>query len=165
MATNPSFASAPSVSAGVLGVVDDRQPERARVGERRAQDRGRPDRRPVVREPDDAGIGQLAERGQPLPSPADRHGPVRQQLDRRPGGDGRGADAREHSRLVEGGCRVRHRADRREAAVRRRGQPRRDGLGVLVAGFAQVGVEVDEAGRDDDPVGVRCPRRRRPRAR
>ena len=50
--------------------------------------------------------------------------------------------------------RVRHRADRREAAVRRRRQPRRDRLGVLVAGLAQVRVEVDEAGRDDDPAGV-----------
>ena len=89
VATNPSFASAPSVRLDVLGVVDDRQPERARVGQRRPQDRRRPDRRPVVGEPDDAGIGQLAERRQPLPCPPDRHRAVRQQLDRRPGRDRR----------------------------------------------------------------------------
>ena len=53
---------------------------------------------------------------------------------------------------------------RREPAVRGRGQPGRDGLGVLVARLAQVGVEVDEPGRDDDAVRRRCrrPRRRQP---
>ena len=41
VATNPSFASAPAVSGRVLGVVDDRQPERAGVGERVPQERRR----------------------------------------------------------------------------------------------------------------------------
>ena len=56
----------------LLGVLDDRQPERARVGQRGPQDRRRPDRRPVVREADDARVGKLAERGELLPSPPDR---------------------------------------------------------------------------------------------
>ncbi len=37
--------------------------------------------------------------------------------------------------------------------MRGRGQPARDGLRILVAGLAQVSVEVREPGRDDDPVG------------
>ena len=37
--------------------------------------------------------------------------------------------------------------------MRGRGEAGRDRLGVLVAGFAQVDVEVDEARRDDHPVG------------
>ncbi len=44
--------------------------------------------------------------------------------------------------------------------MRRRGQAGRDRLRVLVAGLAEVGVDVDEPWRDDDPaivdaVGVR----------
>ena len=52
----------------VLGMVDDRQPEHARVGECVAQDRRRAHRRPVVREPDDARVGQLAKRREGLPA-------------------------------------------------------------------------------------------------
>ena len=58
--------------ADVLGMVDDRQPERARVSQRCPQDRRRPDGRPIVREPDDAGIGELAERRELSPLPAPR---------------------------------------------------------------------------------------------
>jgi len=46
----------------VLRVVDDRQPQRARVGQRVAQERGRPDRSAVVGEAHDPGIRKLAER-------------------------------------------------------------------------------------------------------
>ena len=153
-----TVATKPVVRLGALGqrrvlrVVDDRQAERARVGQRRPQDRGRADRRPVVGEADDARVGQLAQRRQLLPRPPDRDRAVGQQLDRRPGGDGGRPDPGQDARLVERRGRVRHRADRREAAMGRRGQPGRDGLGVLVAGLAQVRVEVDEPGRDDDPV-------------
>ncbi len=149
----------------LLGMVDDRQSERARVGERRPQDRGGPHRRSVIREPDHARVGQLAERRQSLPCPPDRHRPVREQLDRRAGGDGGRPDLRQDAGLVEGRCRVRHRADGREPAMGRRGQPARHRLRVLVAGLAQVGVQVDEPGRDDDPVGVDPLRRRRRTAR
>ena len=135
-------------------MVDDRQPERAGIGERRAQDRGRPDRRPVVRETDDARVGELAECRELLPSPPDRDRAVGQQLDRRAGGERGGANLGEDARLVEGRCRVGHRADRGEAAVRGRRQSGRHRLGVLVARLAQVRVEVDEARRDHDPAGV-----------
>ena len=117
---------------------------------------------PSSEKPDDAGIGQLAEGGQLLPCPPDGHRPVGEQLDRRAGRGRRRADLREHARLVERRCRVRHRADRREAAVRGRGQAGGDRLGVLVAGFAQVHVEVDEARARRRPRPARSRRRRRP---
>ncbi|SIA92430.1 Uncharacterised protein [Mycobacteroides abscessus subsp. abscessus] len=44
------------------------------------------------------------------------------------------------------GCRVGHRVDGRVAADRGRSRTGEDGLGVLAAGLAQVGVDVDEAG-------------------
>ena len=138
----------------LLGVVDDRQPERAGIRERRAQDRGGSHRRAVVREADHPRVGQLAERRQSLPSSPDRHRPMRQQLDRRPGRGRGGPDPGEDARLVEGRRRVRHGADRGEAAVHGRGEPGRDRLGVLVAGLAQVHVEIDEARGDDDAVRV-----------
>ena len=80
-----------------------------------------------------------------------------------PGRDGGRPDPCQHAGLVERRRRVRHRADRREPAVGGRGQPARDRLGILVAGLAQVGVQIDEARRDDDPARRRC--RPRPRRR
>ena len=120
----PSFASAPSVSEASSACSTIGSPSAPGVGQRRAQDRRRADRRAVVREADDAGVGQLAERRELLPCPPDRDRPVRQQLDGRPGGGGRRADLREHAWLVERRRRVRHRADGREAAVRGGGQTR-----------------------------------------
>ena len=49
---------------------------------------------------------------------------------------------------------VRHRHDRRESAERRGPAAGLDRLGLLATGLAQVGVEVDEAGRDDAAAGV-----------
>ncbi len=95
----------------VLGVIDDRQPQRPGVGERGPQDRRRRHRRAVVAEPDDAGVGQLAERGERLPGPPGGHRPVREELDGRVRRDRGGPDPRQDGRLVERGGRVRHRAD------------------------------------------------------
>jgi hypothetical protein len=135
----------------VLGMVDDRQPEGAGVREGVAQDRRRPNRRSVVGEPDDPGVGQLAERRQRLAGPSDCHGAVCQQLDGRAGGRRGRADQCQDARLIDGRRRVGHRADGGESAVGRRRQPGRDGLGILVARFAQMRVQVDEPGRDHDP--------------
>ena len=147
----------------VLGVIDDRQPERAGVGQRRPQDRRRADRRrrrprtrrrrhrPARRAPPAA----------PLPArPSPPRGRAARPATRTRRAAARTAASTPGSSSV--GRRVRHRADGREATVRGRGQPARDRLGILVAGLAQVGVEVDEAGRDDDPVRRRSRRRRRP---
>ena len=66
----------------LLGVVDDREPEGTRVGERGAQDGRRPNRRPVIGEADDARVGKLTEGGQLVPRPPGRDRAVGQQLDR-----------------------------------------------------------------------------------
>ena len=49
---------------------------------------------------------------------------------------------------------VRHREDRGVAPERRGGRAGVDGLGLLAAGLAQVGVQVDQPGQGDQPVGV-----------
>src|SRR5439155_22655508 len=56
--------------------------------------------------------------------------------------------------VVRDGLRVGHRGPRGVAADRRRAGPRRDGLLVLVPRLPQVRVQIDEAGRDDEPSGV-----------
>ncbi len=50
--------------------------------------------------------------------------------------------------------RVRHGADRSESARRSGGRAGRDRLFVRLAGFAQVHVQIDEAGRDDESAGI-----------
>ena len=50
--------------------------------------------------------------------------------------------------------RVRHREDGREPAGRGGLRAGEHGLALLVARLAQVGVQVDEAGQGDEPVGV-----------
>ena len=139
---------------GVLRMVDHRQAEHPGIEQRAPQERTGPDRRAVVGEADDAGIGELADRREGLAHAADAHGAIRQDRHRRTGGRSGRPHPRDDPRLVGGRRRVRHRADGREAAVRRRREPGRDRLGVLVAGLAEVDVEVDEAGRHDDPAVV-----------
>ena len=136
----------------LLGMLDDRAPEHPGIPERVREEHARLHRRAVVGEADDARVDELAERGEALPSPAGGDRADDLELDRRPGG-GRGrADERDGPRGVGRGGRVRHDADARVAAVRRRREPRRDRLRVLEAGLAEVRVEVDEPGGDDDAV-------------
>ncbi len=66
---------------GILGVVDDRQAQRAGVGERVAQDRRGADRGAVIGEAHDARVGQLAEGRQRVPGPPVRDGTVNQDPD------------------------------------------------------------------------------------
>ena len=101
VATRPSFASAPAVSAEVLGVVDQRQAEHARVGERVPEQLRVLDRRAVVAEAGDAGVGELAERRQLLPCPPGRGGAERQQPNGRAGRGRGGARRHDHRRAVE----------------------------------------------------------------
>ena len=161
---SPRSPRRPSVSVGVLRVVDDRQPERAR--RRRARCAGAAPSGPATRrreKPDDAGVGQLAERGQRLARPPDRDRAVGEQLApatrTRPRRRGR-ARARPGSSsagVVLGIAQTVVNPPWAAAA-----EPGRDRLGVLVAGLAEVRVEVDEPGRDDDAVGVDARRRPRP---
>ena len=137
---------------GILGMVDDRPAEHAGVEQPVAQDRGRADRGAVVAEPDGTGVTQLAERGQRLAPAAEGHRAVGQELDRRAGGRRGRENPAEDARVVDRRARVGHDADRREAAVGCRRKAGRDRFRVLEAGLAKVGVEVDEARRDDHPV-------------
>ena len=86
----------------VLGVVHERQPEHPRIRERVAEERRRTNRRAVVAEPDDAGIGQLAEEGELISVSAHRDGAVGEQRDRRARGRRRVPDPGEDRRLIEG---------------------------------------------------------------
>ena len=63
-------------------------------------------------------------------------------------------DEFDHCGGINGGERVGHRAHRREASRRRRRRPRLDGLLVLEARLPEVRVQVDEAGRRDEPSAV-----------
>ena len=139
---------------GVLRVVDDRQPGHAGVGQGVAQDLWRAHGRAVVREAHDTGVAELTERRKLIAPAPGSHRAVGEELDRRAGGGRRAADSGQHARLVERRVGVGHGADRREPAMGRRREPARDRLGVLVAGLAQVHVQVDEAGRDHDAARV-----------
>src|SRR2546426_889118 len=66
----------------------------------------------------------------------------------------RGEDVVGDGAVVVNGTRVRHARDRGEPTRRRSARARRDGLLVLVAGLAQVDVDVDEPRADDLARGV-----------
>ena len=159
--TYPSFASAPSVrvrSSACSTIGRPNAPAYARAARRIGADAVG---QAVLREADHAGVRELPERRELRPSPAGRDRAVGQQLDRGAGGRGGGPDAGKDTRLVERGLRVGHGTDRREAAVRRGGQPGRHGLGVLVARLAEVRMQVDEPRGDHhavglDPIGLRA---------
>ena len=57
--------------------------------------------------------------------------------------------------IVVDGFRVWHAADGREAAVCCRVRAGFDGFGIFLAGLAQMGMHVNEAGRDDEAGGVK----------
>ena len=107
------------------------------------------DRVAVVAEGDDPGVAQLRQLRQLRPRAAARHRADAQHPRRTAAR--RLLHLRDHRRPVHRGLRVRHRADRREAAARSRRHARRHRLLVLLARLAQVRVQVDEARRDDPP--------------
>ncbi len=139
--------------APVLGVLDDRQVEQPRVLEGVAQLAAVCQPLPVVGEGDRAGLAQLAEGRHHLALLTLRDGADR--IEPRAAGD-LAPQAQELAGLaaVVDRVRVGHRADGGEAARGRRGEPRRDRLGVLAPGLAQVRVQVDEAGQDQKARGV-----------
>ena len=71
-----------------------------------------------------------------------------------PGAGGLLADEVDHLHAVLRRVGVGHRHDRGEAAERGRPAAGLDRLGLLLAGLAQMGVQVDEAGADDAARGV-----------
>ena len=137
----------------VLGVADHGHAERQGVLHRVAVEARVHHALAVVREGDAARLGELRQLGQLLAQETARDGADRVDTRRafvlRLGEDVVGDGA-----VVVDGARVRHTRDRREAAGRRRARARRDGLLVLMAGLAQVDVDVDEARADDLARGV-----------
>ena len=97
--------------------------------------------------------GHRAELREPLALLADRH-----RADGLHRGESRGLAEREllldHPRRVGDRRRIGHGEDRRESAGGRGAGAGEDRLGDLVARLAQVRVQVDEAGKRDEPVGV-----------
>ena len=155
---------------GDLAVLGEHDVEPERVLQRPAHQQRVLHAVAVVGEEPHAGGGQLGERGErprrarPTvmhPAGSTSHSPARLAL---------GAHELDHARRVLRRVGVRHRHDRGEPAERGGPAAGLDRLGLLVAGLAQVGVEVDEARRDDAAAGVEHvvavePRRRRRRSR
>jgi hypothetical protein len=132
----------------LLAMIGDRDPERSRVLERGAHEVRAHHRAAVVAHRDRPGPHHLAEFGQRLPLLSHRDRADR--MDSRPPGALRLADDEADGRLIVGDrLGVRHRADSREAARRRRPRTGGDRLDVLAPGLTQMAVDVDEAGSDD----------------
>ena len=99
------------------------------------------------------GAGHETELGKPGAGQASGHGADWLHVDQA----GRPAEVEDVLRRfgrVGDRCGVGHGEHGGVAADRRGGRAGGDGLGVLAAGFAQVGVQVDETGQSDEPVGV-----------
>ena len=134
----------------ILRVIDDRYAESAGVGESTAHERRGRHRGAVIGKPDHTRVGELPQRGQRLARPACADRAPREGAHRRTRGDGSFPDPGQNSWIVERRRRVRHQADRREPAVGGGREAGRDRLRLLVPGFAEVDVKIDEPGRDDD---------------
>ncbi len=142
-----------TAEARVLGVLADDGPrQRLGVLEGPAHHPGRLDAGPVVGEEAHAERVELPHRGERGAGPAlrDAAGGVHVAHRLRAGAE----DGRDDGRVVEGRLGVGHGDERGVAAERGGARARLDRLGFLVAGLAQVRVQVDEAGRDDAAVRV-----------
>ena len=105
-----------------------------------------------------AEVGQLAQRGEGGAGPAHRDGARHGDVGQRAPAEGEHLGR--HPRRVDRRLGVGHGHDRGEAAERRGAGAGLDRLGLLAAGLAQVGVQVDEA-RADEAAGRRRGRGRR----
>ena len=144
----------------LLAVIDDGNAEGLRVLERRAHEVRAHDRAPVVAHRNGAGADHLAELRERFAflsdgDRADRMHARRVDAARLPN------DESDRGLIVGDGLRVRHRADRGEAARGRGARARRDRLDVLAAGLAQMAVHVDESRRDVCAACSRGSRRHR----
>ena len=145
----------------VLGVLGDHGVERRGVLQRPAHDDGVVHAAAVVGEHPHpgAGGGHRAELGHPLTREADGDGADRVHVDQ-PDLLAEAVHVLDDDGGVGHRVRVGHREDRGVAAERGGGRAGGDGLGLLTAGLAQVGVQVDEAGQQHEAVGVEGLRRR-----
>ena len=139
----------------VLGVLGDDAAERLDVLQRASHHAGVVDALPVVGEDGDAGSRAVhqPELGELLA--AETAGDRADRLDVDESGlAAELPDAGGGLGGVGDGTRVGHREDRRVTAERGGLRAGEHGLGVLAAGLAQVGVQVDEPGQRDESVGV-----------
>ena len=137
----------------LFAVVGDRNAERPRVLERGAHEVRAGDGLAVVAHGDRAGADHLAEFGERPALLTDGNGPDRVDASRL--GDRRLTDDEPDRGLVVGDrIGVGHRADGGEAAGRRGARAGGDRLDVFAAGLAQMTMDVDEAGRDDEAGAV-----------
>ena len=139
----------------LLGVLGDDAVEGLHVLQRPAHQRRVADAVPVVGEHPHAGggVGHRAELGQPLALQADGHRPDRDDVDQ-PGLLAEPPDLLDDAGGVGDRVGVGHGVHGGEPAERRGAAAGLDGLGVLPARLAQVGVQVDQAGQRDQPGGV-----------
>jgi len=139
----------------LLGVLGDDSVERLHVLQGPTHQPGIGDAVPVVGEDPypGGGVGHRTQLGQPLTGQADRDRADRLHV-HQPGLPAQPPDLLDHTGGVGDRGGVRHRADRRVAAERRRPGAGLDGFGVLPAGLAQVSVQVDQAGQGDQPGTV-----------
>ena len=149
----------------LLGVLGDDAVEGLHVLQRAAHERRVADALPVVGEDPHAGggVGHRAELGQPLALQPDGHRPDRDDVDQA-GLLAEPPDLLDDAGGVGDRVGVGHGVHRGEPAERRGAAAGLDRLGVLPAGLAQVGVQVDQAGQARSARRRRSPRRRSPTA-
>ncbi len=138
---------------GVLAVVDDRQTEHAGVLEGAAHEVRVGYGRAVVAEGDGARLGKLREVRQFAAGAAPGYAGDREDADsalRLRGAE----DELDHAGGVDGWLGVGHGADGGEAAARRCERAGRDRLFVLEAGLAEMRVDVDEPGANNETTGI-----------
>jgi hypothetical protein len=141
--------------AGLLRVLGHHAVERLDVFEGAAHEDGIVDADAVVGEDPDlgAGISHRAELGQLLPRQANRHGADRPDV-HPAGGTAEGVHLLHDAGGVRHRRAVGHRVNGRVAAQGGGAGPGLNRFGVLAAGFAQVGVDVDHAGQGHQSGGL-----------
>ena len=152
---SPSCICAPTVSRGSSACWATTPSKRLDVLQRAAHQRRVGDAVPVVGEDPHAGggVGHGAELGQPLALQADGHRADRDDVDQA-GLLAQPPDLLDDAGGVGDRVGVGHGVHGGEPAQRGGPAAGLDGLGVLPAGLAQVGVQVDQAGQRDQPGGV-----------
>ena len=153
--TTPSFICAPSVSRGSWACWAMTPSNALTYSSARRISTASLDAHAVVGENPYAGgrVGHRAELGELLPRQADGHRADRGDV-AVAGLAAEPPDLLDHAGGVGDRVGVGHRVHGGEPAERRGPGAGHDRLGVLASGLAQVGVQVDEAGKRDEPGGV-----------
>ncbi len=136
----------------VLAMLGQRHAEALGVVEGSAHQRAVLDAGPVVGEERDPEVRQLTHRSKRLSRPPHGDGAGHRHVGQCAPAEGEHLG--HHPRRIERGLGVGHGHDGGEAAQRRGPGARLDRLGLLAAGLAQMGVQVDQAGPDETATGI-----------